>query len=212
MKKGKISLGIFVMVLAFGLSIVTCDNNGTTGQTMSDILSSVPYNESNWGNRDVRYWNLNPDSKEEIVDVFSNENGRIVVREVTRDWNMDQTVFDYVELIKLYSGTDFWPRFLRFSEANSSKLTEFLAFDTPNIGATMEQQWDEGVLRFEFLGQSRPPSLVFDQTPPFGRWMYPGVYKITHTTDPSRGNRYVHITAGSERVLSTASFTSWGQQ
>jgi hypothetical protein len=192
-------------LLGFGLLFSACDTGNGGEQDaliMSDYFKYVRPESEDWGDRLVTVYYLNPAYREEIITAFSNEN-RLVIDTYTRDWDLGKTVFRYVELVELKNGTNFCPRFLDYSASDSNSVTEYMSFDEPNIGDTFESEWDEGVLSIEYLGQKSPASMVFDEKPPFGRWMYPGYYKITDATGPYY--RYCHIFGGSDGV----EFTSW---
>jgi hypothetical protein len=203
---------VALVAVAIAVVIMSCsDLNEGGGQdvfTMSDYLKYVQPKSEDWGNRSVTVYLLNPEYKEEIITVFSNEN-RLVIDTYSRDWELGKTVFRYVELVELKSGTSFCPKFLQYSASDSTILTEYMAFDEPKIGDARIMPWDEGDMTIEYLGQNSPPSMVFNESPRFGRWMYPGYYKLTCAGNS--GHRYLHISGGSDGAKSTAKFTSWGQ-
>jgi hypothetical protein len=204
----------FVVLVAVTITvlIMSCsDPNGGGGQdalTMSDYLKYVQPKSEEWGDRSVTVYHLNPEYKEEIITFFSNEN-RLVIDTYSRDWELGKTVFRYVELVELKNGTNFCPKFLQYSASDSTILTEYMAFNEPKIGDTIVMPWDEGDMTIEYLGQNSPSSIVFNESPPFGRWMYPGYYKLT--CDGYSGHRYLHISGGSDGTESVAKFTSWDQ-
>lgn len=191
------------VLLGFGLLFLACPTNGDDGGsgqdalTMSDYLKYVQPRSDDWGDRLVTVYQLNPEFKDEIIAAFSKENF-FVIDTYTRDWELGKTVFRYVELIELKNGNNFCPRFLDYSASDSNSVTEYKAFDEPKIGDIFEQQWDEGPMRIEYLGQRSPTSLTFTKEERFGRWMYPGYYKRTHTETGSY--QYFHIIADGGKI------------
>jgi len=191
-----------ILVLA---GCLTAPEGGGQDSALTYIKYARP-EDQDWGDKLVTSYFLNPKYKDEIITLFSNEN-RLIIRTYTRDWNLGQTVFEYVELRELKRGTDFCPKFIRYSASDSNIVTEYMAFDEPKIGDTIVMPWDEGDMTIEFLGQTSPSSsLVFNESPRFGRWMYPGYYRLSTAGAP--GYRYLHISGGAEPA---AVFTGWNQ-
>jgi hypothetical protein len=200
MKKNSFLVFCVLTVFVLGLVFTGCDtgnNPESDALTMSDYLKYVQPKSEDWGERLMMVYNLNPEYKDEIITVFSNEN-HLVIRTYSDDnrkteWDVGQTVFRYVELRELKSGDQFCPKFIQYSASDSIDVIEYMAFDEPKLGETVEQWWDEGLMSIEYLGQTSPTSLPFTKEEHFGRWMYPGYYKRTNVEEGYY--EYFHIIA-----------------